>query len=323
MDFQRALTAIMNKANNRTCADCSTKNPRWVSISLGVFVCIRCCGVHRNLGTHISKMKSVTRDKWQPDWVRIFDQLDNEVANRYWERGLPANFRKPHESSTTYEVESFIRDKYEFKRWVADGEPDPVSAVLTGKAKVQKQEVPAAPKVVEVTPKPVPMVDLLAVEPVPTPKQEEVLNWPAQSISFPQTAQPARAPAQPQVSKPSSIFQPPTSQSPPFQPPTSQAPPFQAPSSQPPTFQTPISQPPPFQAPIFQPPTQVAPKPVQSYPDNSRESNIRNIMSMYGQVSQSQAPAQQPAFVPLGAIAAERMFKGGPGYQAAQQWPSF
>lgn len=317
----------MNKANNRTCADCSTKNPRWVSISLGVFVCIRCCGVHRNLGTHISKMKSVTLDKWQPDWVRIFDQLDNEIANRYWERGLPANFRKPHESSTTYEVESFIRDKYEFKRWIADGEPDPVSAVLTGKAKVQKQEVPVAPKVVEITPKPVMMVDLLAVEPVPSPKQEEVLNWPPQSISFPPTVQSVPA----QVSKPS-IFQPPSSQPSPFQHPTSQSAPFQPPTSHPPPFQAPISQPPSFQAPIFQapsqapifqPPTQVAPKPVQSYPDNSRESNIRNIMSMYGQVSQSQATAQQPAFVPLGAIAAERMFKGGPGFPPAQQWPSF
>lgn len=316
----------MNKASNRTCADCTTKNPRWVSISLGVFVCIRCCGVHRNLGTHISKMKSVTLDKWQPDWVRIFDQLDNEIANRYWERSLPASFRKPNESSTTFEVESFIRDKYEFKRWIADGEPDPVSAVLTGKVKAQKQEVPAIPKVQEVTPKPVPMIDLLAVEPLTSPKPEQVLDWSAASIPFPSTVQ------QPSVFKPSvsqsSIFQPPVSQ-----PPISQPPISQPPISQPPVFQTPISQPstqsPMFQPPVSQPPAQPpifqspAFPPAQSYPDQSRESNIRNIMSMYGQVPQNQVAPQQPAFVPLGAIAAEQMFKGRPGYPNAQQWPSF
>jgi len=307
----------MNKASNRTCADCTTKNPRWVSISLGVFVCIRCCGVHRNLGTHISKMKSVTLDKWQPDWVRIFDQLDNEIANHYWERTLPASFRKLNESSTTYEVESFIRDKYEFKRWIADGEPDPVSAVLTGKGKVQKQEVPVTPKVQEVMSRPVPMVDLLAVEPLASPKPEQVLDWSAPSIPFPLTTQQPSIFKQP-VSQPS-IFQPPVSQPSIFQPPVSQPSIFQ-----PPVSQAPISQPPIFQPPVFQPLSQPpVPQPAQSYPDQSRESNIRNIMSMYGQVPQSQAPPQQPAFVPLGALAAEQMFKGRPGYPNSQQWPSF
>lgn len=293
----------MNKVNNRTCADCTNKNPRWVSITLGVFVCIRCCGVHRNLGTHISKMKSVTLDKWQPDWVRIFDQLDNEVANRYWERNLPAGHRKPNESSTSFEVESFIRDKYEFKRWIADGEPDPVTAVLTGKARPQKQEPPQEVKVKEVTAQPVQMVDLLAVEPLAAPKPEQVLDWAAPSISFPSTVQ------KPVVQSSQPVMQPAVSQ------------PMVQPSVSQPTV-TPTAPKPPVTQPVFQQPARPAPLPSQ---DLTRESNIRNIMSMYNNQPTGQVSAPQSAFIPLGAIAAEQMLRGKPGYAQSypQQWPSF
>lgn len=32
--------------------------PRWASWNLGIFLCIRCAGIHRNLGVHISRVKS-------------------------------------------------------------------------------------------------------------------------------------------------------------------------------------------------------------------------------------------------------------------------
>jgi len=45
-------------ARNPVCADCDAANPEWVSINLGVVLCITCSGVHRSLGTHISKVSS-------------------------------------------------------------------------------------------------------------------------------------------------------------------------------------------------------------------------------------------------------------------------
>ena len=45
---------------NRVCADCDKLDPDWVSLNLGVVVCIDCSGVHRSLGVHVSKVRNLT-----------------------------------------------------------------------------------------------------------------------------------------------------------------------------------------------------------------------------------------------------------------------
>ena len=126
MDYTARLNSILNKPGNKMCADCNGRNPRWASISLGVFVCIRCCGIHRALGTHISKMKSTTLDKWTPQMFHLFEVVDNDISNAYWESRIPKGYNKPVESSGSYAVESFLREKYERKQWIGSG-PDPLT----------------------------------------------------------------------------------------------------------------------------------------------------------------------------------------------------
>ena len=50
---------------------CYFTGPRWASWNLGIFLCIRCAGIHRNLGVHISKVKSVNLDSWTPEQVVV------------------------------------------------------------------------------------------------------------------------------------------------------------------------------------------------------------------------------------------------------------
>ena len=45
--------------------------PRWASWNIGVFMCIRCAGIHRNLGVHISRVKSVNLDSWTPEQIAV------------------------------------------------------------------------------------------------------------------------------------------------------------------------------------------------------------------------------------------------------------
>ena len=57
---------LLAVAGNSTCADCVTSDPAhfpntpaWGSTNLGCVFCIRCSGVHRKLGAHVSKVLSL------------------------------------------------------------------------------------------------------------------------------------------------------------------------------------------------------------------------------------------------------------------------
>eukprot|EP00727_Mastigamoeba_balamuthi_P001809 m51a1_g11625 putative protein cbg18321 (111) ;mRNA; f:40246-40945 len=83
---------------NRFCADCHAKTPRWASTNLGVFICIKCAGIHRSMGTHISKVKSISLDGWEDYQIENMRKIGNSRAAKIWESNLPADHRRPSEN---------------------------------------------------------------------------------------------------------------------------------------------------------------------------------------------------------------------------------
>jgi stromal membrane-associated protein len=91
----KILKELMKRPDNKRCVDCRKRDPRWAAWNLGVFFCIRCSGIHRSLGVHISKVKSVDLDTWTTDQVDNMVKWGNSKANSYWESQLPSNFEPP------------------------------------------------------------------------------------------------------------------------------------------------------------------------------------------------------------------------------------
>lgn len=113
---QTILTQMLRDEDNKYCVDCDAKGPRWASWNIGVFLCIRCAGIHRNLGVHISRVKSVNLDSWTPEQVVSLQHMGNSRARAVYEAQLPDGFRRPQNDSA---LESFIRAKYEHKKYLA------------------------------------------------------------------------------------------------------------------------------------------------------------------------------------------------------------
>ncbi|KAG0703482.1 hypothetical protein DFH29DRAFT_803389 [Suillus ampliporus] len=121
----KILKELVKQPDNKVCADCKRNDPRWASWNLGVFLCIRCSGIHRGMGTHISRVKSVDLDIWTPEQMESIQKWGNRRANLYWESHLKSGHIPPD-----HKMDSFIRSKYESRRWALDGPPPSDPSVL-------------------------------------------------------------------------------------------------------------------------------------------------------------------------------------------------
>ncbi|KAM7208715.1 UBA domain containing protein [Naviculisporaceae sp. PSN 640] len=125
---------------NNNCADCHAQNPAWASWSLGIFLCMRCAAIHRKLGTHISKVKSLSMDSWSNEQVENMRKVGNASSNKTYN---PQNKKPPvpvDADEADGAMERFIRSKYMNRALAATGKHN------TGSTESDETPPPLPPK---------------------------------------------------------------------------------------------------------------------------------------------------------------------------------
>ncbi|XP_064361599.1 arf-GAP with GTPase, ANK repeat and PH domain-containing protein 3-like [Dromaius novaehollandiae] len=124
----QAMQAVRTARGNSFCVDCDAPNPDWASLNLGSLMCIECSGIHRNLGTHLSRVRSLDLDDWPGELLMVMTAIGNALANAVWE-GAVEGYPKPTPESSREEKERWIRAKYEQRLFLA---PLPQSDIPLG-----------------------------------------------------------------------------------------------------------------------------------------------------------------------------------------------